>query len=283
MTKLFASLIISSYNQSKTLELLLKSLCRQSEQSFEVILADDGSTDETAQLVTSTHSPFPLYWLTQTHQGYRKACILNQAIRQATADYLIFLDGDTFVGRQYVEDHLFLRKEHGFICGRRVDLSPELTAKVDAKSILKGTWDGFQAQLLWDAFRGETQGWKRVWRVKPRWLRTLVGYDRPLDLLGSNMSLWKKDLEEVNGFNEALQAYWGEDGDLYIRLRNRGKMAINGKNLCLQYHLFHPRRTPHPEHVQAYQRLLKDPERRYQWAEKGLLQSSQDRQGSSSL
>jgi hypothetical protein len=96
-------------------------------------------------------------------------------------------------------------------------------------------------------------------------------YGQPLDLLGSNFSLWKTDLLSVNGFNESLESYWGEDGDLFIRLRNSGIKPIGAKSLCIQYHVFHPRRTPSAHQVSLYQQLLND--HQYKWATKGYKES----------
>ena len=63
-------------------------------------------------------------------------------------------------------------------------------------------------------------------------------------------------------------ALLGEDGDLFVRLRNLGRAAINAKGLCVQFHVFHKRREPTRANVEWYDRMLKDST--YVWAEKGL-------------
>src|SRR4051812_13580812 len=87
------SVIVTSYNQASTLKLLFASLERQTYRDFEVVIADDGSSDGTAALCTEQRN-FPIQWVTQEDQGYRKSKILNQALRHAKANYLIFVDGD---------------------------------------------------------------------------------------------------------------------------------------------------------------------------------------------
>jgi GT2 family glycosyltransferase len=109
---------------------------------------------------------------------------------------------------------------------------------------------------------------KRAIRIPSAAARRFLGYDKPIDILGSNFSAWKSDLVEVNGFNEALEAYWGEDGDLFIRLRNVGKKSRSAKGLCVQYHLFHKRREPSAENQARVSELLKRSD--YKWATQGL-------------
>lgn len=258
-----ASVIVTCYNQEPSMRLLLESLDRQTEKNFEVVIADDGSKDGTALLCQAKRS-FPLQFITQEDLGYRKAKILNQAIRTSKAEYLIFIDGDVIVGKNFIEDHLRLRKPNSFVAGRRVDLSPQLTQALKVQDILDGRYDGLSLKL----FEKETENPKRAMRITNPVLRRLLGYHRPLDILGSNFSAWKKDIVEVNGFNEALESYWGEDGDLYIRLRNSGKESIGAKSMCIQFHLFHPRREPNPETVRKYQEMLQKTD--YKRAEHGL-------------
>jgi len=270
---MMVSIIVTSYNQANTLKFLLASLDRQTCKDFEVIIADDGSTDGTQNFFDPGNSgklqtSFPVHWITQPDQGYRKSKILNQGIRASSADYLIFLDADVILERHFVQDHLSLRAPGGFVCGRRVDLGPVLSQKISWNDVRLGKFDRLGLDLFLSACKKDTRYLKRGVRVSVPLIRKLLKYDRPVDLLGSNFSIWKADLLSVNGFNEAMESYWGEDGDLFIRLRNSGKVSIGAKSLCIQYHVFHPRRTPSQEHMAWYQQLLKDSS--YRWAKKGI-------------
>ncbi len=264
------SVIVTSYNQRSTIEFLLASLEQQTYRDFEVILADDGSSDQTEQFIEKAWG-FSLRWVTQKDEGYRKSRILNEAIRQARADYLIFVDGDVVLERHFIQDHWQLRKVGHFVCGRRVDLGPEFSKQVSLNKIQNGFLTVASCSLRWSLFlsgwRGDSEGIKRGWRV-PRFLRRWMGYHRPLDILGSNLGVWKLDLYAVNGFNEDLESYWGEDGDLYIRLRNSGRISTGAKGLCIQYHIFHMRRPVSAENVRRYQAKLEDLS--YKWAKLGL-------------
>lgn len=264
-----ASIIVTSYNQSRTLRLLFASLDRQTFTDFEVVVADDGSSDDTHELCREKH-PYPIKFVTQEDQGYRKSKAVNQAIRQSESDYLIFLDGDVILERHFVEDHLKLKKPNHFVCGRRVDLGPSISQRTVLNEVSRGHFDSLNLRLILSGLVRDSIGLKRALRITSPLLRRLLGYHRPLDVLGSNFSAWKEDVLKVNGFNESLESYWGEDGDLYIRLRNSGKTSIGAKALCIQYHVFHPRRAPTLENTVRYQKLLGDPE--YKWAACGFRQ-----------
>ena len=99
---------------------------------FEVIVADDGSDNATAEVIriiaAGTSVPVIHEW--QPDQGFRKSLILNKAIRRATGEYIIFIDGDIIVDLHFVEDHLRFARPGRFITGSRARLSADQTAKV---------------------------------------------------------------------------------------------------------------------------------------------------------
>ena len=273
------TVIVTCYNQAPTLRLLLTSLKRQtiSVLAFEVVIVDDGSSDSSAKVAQEDWG-FRLKFVTQEDLGYRKSKILNQAIRQSQTDYIVFLDADVVLEKHFLEDHLTLRKVGHFVCGRRVDLGPEFShplqspeANVGSNDVMRGEFDSLSLKLLLSGLRKDSHSVKRGLRIVLPWLRKVLHYDRPVDLLGSNFSLWKADILAVNGFNEAMESYWGEDGDLFIRLRNSGKSVVGAKGLCIQFHIFHARRPPSPENIEHYQKLLQD--REYRWALKGYQES----------
>ncbi len=250
------SIVMGSYNQIKTLPLLFASLKRQTFQNFELIVADDGSDDETSSFCHQAQHAFPIRWLTQENKGFRKALILNQAIALAQSDYLIFIDGDVVLNKNFIQDHLKFRQKGHFICGRRVDLGMRLSQSLTVADIDQGFCDHLSFKLIWSRLCRDTSSFKRCLRVThPQW-RKIFGYHRPIDLLGSNFSLWKEDLDNIHGFDESFTSYWGEDGDLYIRLRNSGKIPIGGKGIGLQYHIFHPRRSPNLVRIEEYEKKI---------------------------
>src|SRR5690606_11434645 len=90
------SVILSTYNQPAWLELVLWGYSVQTHRDFEIVIADDGSTQATAEMLermrVATGLDIKHVW--HEDEGFRKCRILNLALVQATGDYTIFSDGD---------------------------------------------------------------------------------------------------------------------------------------------------------------------------------------------
>ena len=89
------SVIVTTYNWPEALIAVLASLFEQRDECDEVIVGDDGSTEETAQLLNSWAMKWPAVkhaW--QPDQGFRAGRVRNLAAKQATGDLLVFLDWD---------------------------------------------------------------------------------------------------------------------------------------------------------------------------------------------
>ncbi|MGH6726912.1 MAG: glycosyltransferase, partial [Pseudolabrys sp.] len=106
MAKLI-SVIVTTYNRADALAAVLRSLSRQSDQDFEVVVADDGSTAATGELVEACKGKFGrrLEHIWHEDRGFRAAEIRNRAILAARGAYCIFLDGDCIVRADFVAAH----------------------------------------------------------------------------------------------------------------------------------------------------------------------------------
>lgn len=103
-----ASIIIALYNQEKYIEECLKSLDKQSFTDFEIIIVDDGSTDNSKLRVKSVKSKFKiknLKLIEQKHQGPAKA--RNLGVKYAKGDILVFLDGDMYFAKDFLKDLIY--------------------------------------------------------------------------------------------------------------------------------------------------------------------------------
>ena len=89
------SVIVATYNWPSALRLSLQSLMRQTAHNFEIVVADDGSRNETRELIESLakSSPVPIIHSWQEDIGFRLARSRNQAVLKSHGDYLIFVDG----------------------------------------------------------------------------------------------------------------------------------------------------------------------------------------------
>ena len=126
------SVILATYNWPQALDLCLQSLSTQIDLDFEIIIADDGSSN-TTKTVIDQHTPtmpVSMKHLWQEDQGFRKTQILNQAIVAASGSYLIFLDGDCIVQPDYVLRHRELAKADHLVTGSRVLINEALTKEL---------------------------------------------------------------------------------------------------------------------------------------------------------
>ena len=275
------AVVITTYNNPKSLELCLLSLSNQTFANFEVFIADDGSGDETRDMIFRLKRELEnlrIYHIWHPDQGYRKAKINNKVFSQIDPNrypVVVCIDHDVVLHHRFVEDHFRIHQREGFqplmFMGRRVDLSEEFTPTITPENVLQFN-RGLSLDLLLSGLRGETRSVLRSVRMDlPKWLSKLLKRDRELDLLGSNFSISTRALLEVNGYNEAFKSYWGEDGDLFVRVRNSGIKMIGKIGYAVQWHLYHNRLTETPEHVAMYRALLEN--RDYKRCENGITKA----------
>ena len=240
------SLIISFYNQDKPFELVLASLEKQKFKDFEVIIADDGSSKESVQHLTrlTGRSELEFKHVYQEDRGFRKCKILNKAVMESDAAYLMFTDADCILHPRCMEEHDRHREEKTVIAGRRVDLSPGLSAKLTPELIRDGwLWGKYWVPLLLDGLRKRTKHAENSAYIRNRWIRSLLNR-KEKGILGSHFSLHRKDFMDVNGFDERFTHYGGEDTDLDFRLRRNGVQVKTLKHIAVQYHIYHPISSP---------------------------------------
>jgi GT2 family glycosyltransferase len=102
------SVIIPTYNRRDELRQTLESLVAQEfpAAEFEVIVADDGSSDDSAEVAASFDGPLRLKYVWQEDLGHRPAAARNLGARQAAAPIFAFLDCGTLAGPGFVGGHL---------------------------------------------------------------------------------------------------------------------------------------------------------------------------------
>lgn len=236
------SLLLATYNQAQVLRLTLQALSAQTFSDFEIILGDDGSSSETANLIKEFQSKLAICHVWQEHKGFRKSRLLNQCARMARGNYFVLLDSDCVPHPGFLEGH-WQEKENGFyLAGRRVDLGPKITQDLQGSGKIS-IGLGFFWKIIKSGLSGDTKKFHRAWALKPWWLRKIFGYCRVDDMMGCNASFFRSDFEAVDGFDESFEGYFREDGDLEMRLRHLGKRIKSVKGLALIYHFFHERRT----------------------------------------
>jgi len=239
-----ASVLIAVYNAVRELELVLTGFARQSCREFEVVIADDGSRPEMRTFVESfaRGAPFPVRYVSQPDEGFRKCGILNEAVRASSAPYLIFIDADCIPHRDFVHAHLDHQEDRTVLCGRRVNLSPQMSRSLTVQDVSDGALDGWSLPLVLDGLLRRAGHLEEGLVIENRWLRSWLHRAEPV-LFGCNYSLPRALLDEVNGFNEDFVDYWGEDLELGYRLRAAGAKLLWVRHRAIQYHLHHAQRA----------------------------------------
>jgi len=237
------TLIISIYNQAAQLRRVLETVARQSVTDFEIVIADDGSADNVEAVIGEFRRKYPGFKLTHLwHEdsGFYKTIILNKAFRQAGGEYLIVIDGDMLLHRQFIENHLRHARKDRVLCGfRGVKLGREIT-----RELLDGTRRFSQnpLRLLWQTLRGDIEEGSRGIVIHNRWLRSLIAR-RCKRLAGCNFSIYRENLFRVNGMDESIRVYGFEDFELGHRLTLTGIRIVDVSRCCNTCHLHHAKRA----------------------------------------
>lgn len=241
-----ATVVISVYNKTRELELVLSGFKGQTFRDFEIIIADDGSNSKMKKFIEDyqKNSPLSINHVWQEDNGFRKNKILNESIRQAKSDYMIFIDGDCIPHSDFVNAHLENREKDAVLGGRRVYLGENVSENLTPGLIEKKYLERKNITIYIDNFlkkKTSTYALEEGLMIKNKIVRdTLLRKD--IHLLGSNFSLYKDALIKVNGFDENyIGPGIGEDTDIEHRLRNAGYKIKSVRNLAIQYHIYHPK------------------------------------------
>jgi len=232
------SVIVTTYNRPDALRAVLAGLLAQHDRGFEVLVADDGSRDETRALVeqTARDAPLRIVHVWQEDRGFRAGAARNRAAVRAQGEYFIFLDGDCVPRPDFIAQHRRLAERGWMVAGNRILLSENFTREVLAAGEPIHAW-GFEQ---WRAARARGA----INRTLP--LRTaLLGALRKLAarrwqrVRTCNLGLWADDFRAVNGFDETFEGWGFEDSDLAVRLLNHGVGRKEGALATGVLHLWH--------------------------------------------
>ena len=227
------SLIVTTYNSALMLRKVGESLLLQSRMPDEVVIADDGSDHETAEVVgeCSRVFPFPVVHVWQEKRGFRAAKIRNEAIKKSSGEYIVLLDGDCVVNRHFISDHLSLAEEGCFVQGKRVHVSRGAVAEFG------GEHANSMVKLLGLALTGKISNSHHVLRLPP----PLAIRNRKLKGIKScNMSFFRRDVLSVNGFNEDFVGWGNEDSELACRFFKYGLFKKVHSFMAICFHFWHP-------------------------------------------
>lgn len=256
------SLIISVYDKVRELELIFYALTVQSFKDFEVIIAEDGHNQKIKDLVTIWNKKklFHIVHLAQNDIGFRKNKILNEAIRNASTQYLIFIDGDCLPHSDFIKAHYENKESSTVLCGRRVNLTKSLSGTITVEKILSREYQIIKfAEVIYSALNKDKKDFnfniEEGFILKNRRLRSAVT-NKDEHILGCNFSLDKTLLEKINGFDENYQGPGlGEDSDIEFRLRLLNVKFKSVRNLAVQFHFYHEKTRENPDNMDYFKQV----------------------------
>lgn len=232
------SIIVTTYNWPYALRLVLNSLINQkTDCPFEIIIADDGSKEETAELIRffKERTSIPLLHIWQSDNGFRVSTIRNKAIIAANGDYIVFLDGDCIPRQDFVKRHMNLAEHGCFVVGNRVLLNQTFTLTALSEVIPLHQWNFWQ----WSFAR--LKGYcNRLLPFLTLFPFSVRSSKRWKGAKGCNLGVWRYDLFKINGWEEKFSGWGYEDSDLVIRLLRIGLKRKSGRFQVPVIHLWHP-------------------------------------------
>jgi len=224
------TLIITTYNWPESLILVIESIKLQTIRPDEVIIADDGSSNETKDLITNiiNNSDLNIIHSWQEDKGFRAARSRNKAIIKSSGGYIVLIDGDMILHPSFIQDHIVASEPGFYVQGSRVLLSEIQTKKaLDKRKVdfsfftpeLKNRKNSIHSKLLSSIFSN-----------KKNHLRGIKS---------CNMSFYRKDCININGFNNDFEGWGREDSEFVVRLMNSGVKRKNVRFNAIQFHLWH--------------------------------------------
>jgi len=186
------SVVITTYNRSDVLKINLDSFKAQTDQDFEIVVAIDGSTDNTKEMLAEYKAPFPIKWIdTLEHEKYCLAKARNMGIVETTRPIVVILDDDSFPVPGFVTAH----KE-----------------TVTSKVLTGGYRNSYDPQ---DS-------------LHPKMKRTLLKYGvrkcHPITerLVENNACMYRKDWIGCGMFSERFEGYGGCGQEFIARIAHQG-------------------------------------------------------------
>ena len=251
------SVIITTYNRPDALAAVLEGFRVQSNHDFEAVIADDGSTEDTAHLIqeVSGKMPFLLHHVWQEDKGFRASAVRNRAIAASRGDYVIFVDGDCIPFPDFIATHHRLAERGWFVSGNRILMSRLFTERVLAEKLPVHSWGSLK--WVYARMRGWINRVLPLLRLPDARLRKHKR-DRWEGAKTCNLAVWREDLLRVNGFDERYQGWGHEDADLVVRLIRSKVWRKEARCAVPVLHLWHPQveRTDLSDNVSRLQAVL---------------------------
>ena len=232
------AVILTTYNRPDALAAVLAGYRAQRGATFELIVADDGSTDDTRRVVAAfkAQAPFAVAHVWHEDRGFRAAAIRNRALAATRADYIVFSDGDCVPSPRFVAQHQRFAERGWFVAGNRILLSEAFTQHVLAEALNIHEWKSASWLAAW--LRRDINRWLPLVTLPDGGFRKSAP-QRWEGVKTCNLAAWRDDLLRVNGLDESYEGWGLEDSDIVIRLLQAGVKHKSSRFAAPLFHLWH--------------------------------------------
>lgn len=202
MSDVKISVVIPLFNKESSIAKTILSVLEQSVLPFEVVVVDDGSTDNSAFEVASLSSPL-VRLVRKTNGGVSSA--RNAGIRESRGDFVAFLDGDDLWDKGFVKEIY------------------SLIESFEGASVYVTAWGAKSGERV---FKNKIKH-APVFGLIDSYFKCCAFGETPIH--SSSVVVRKSCFESVGGFNEGFSM--GEDLDMWCRLAAKYKIAFSSKTL----------------------------------------------------
>lgn len=236
------SVVIPTFNAHERLSLLLESLENQSVRNFEVIVVDDGSTDETRKIVRQTMRRFsvPLrYYYLDNTDIFGAGIARNCGGKHARGDVLLFLDQDCVAEHDLVKKHIVHHKTKDIVLGYYAGYGDE-EKYYDFAKLKKCIRQRKTIPVMKD--------------FRDRLFRSATRDDAWKCFVSAHFSI-KRSLFKIFNFDEKFIQWGGQDVDLGYRLIKKGYTIYFAKD-CVAYNSWKGRRFTKQKAIELSKSLI---------------------------
>lgn len=233
------SVVVPTYNGKDLLIRTLRTLSRQTvdRSLYEVIVADDGSSDGTDSAILPFAELINLKYLYQEHKGFRAAAARNMGLREAQFETVLFIDAGILVSPRLLKAHMRCQqhdnptaiigtsygvRDYSTACAEMIDNVVREDID-DALAVLSNIQEVFDSRASYLESIDYDLG-----RMSAPWLIFWAGH----------VSVPTAFLREIHGFDEWFVRWGAEDNELGIRLHQAG-CSIRALREVLSIHLPH--------------------------------------------
>lgn len=241
MEKYKASIIIPTFNRSTLLNMTLKSILKQNidKNEFEVIIVDDGSSDNTSEVVQLFQHQLNIKYFFQQHHGFRAASARNIGIKNSSGTICIFVDSGILLASNCVSNQISLHNKNinsaliGYVYG--FDEFNENANKLLDLNINPLNVDNYFDYLENNQILDSRESlYKQLGDDLTRWPAPWVIF------YSAYISVKRSILLNLGMFDETFNSWGAEDIDLGITLYKNNIQILLDRNLkCIHY--------PHPK------------------------------------